>query len=191
MNPREEVTALLARWRDGEEQALHALMPLVYGDLRRLAQFHLRDEHAGHMIQATALVHDSYLRLVEQNAKDFKNRTHFFAVCSRVMRQVLVDHAREERALKRGGAGGTYNIEAALTVPVQPDVDILGIDESLTRLERLDSEKCRIVEMRFFGGLNSEEIADVLGIAAITVKRKWAIAKAWLYHDLKSQPRFT
>jgi RNA polymerase sigma factor (TIGR02999 family) len=181
----ENITGLLARWRNGEEQALQSLIPLVYGELRRLAQFHLRGERPSHTLQATALAHEAYLRLVAVHAKDYQNRAHFFAVCSRVMRQILVDHAREHRALKRGASSGHLSLDEALTIPVQPNVDILVIDSALHRLDRLDPEKCQIVEMRFFAGLTSDEIAEVLGVSAITVKRKWAIAKAWLYHDLK------
>jgi len=183
----DQITVLLARWRGGEPEALQSLIPLVYTELRRLAQFHLRGERPGHTLQATALANEAYLRLVAVHAKEYQNRAHFFAVCSRVMRQILVDHAREHRALKRNEGADALSLDEALTIPVQANVDILEIDEALDRLQRLDPEKCHIVEMRFFVGLNSEEIAEVLGVSAITVKRKWAIAKAWLYHDLKQQ----
>jgi len=179
------VTSLLGRWRAGDQGALDDLIPIVYGEMRRLAQFHLGAERPEHTWRATELVHEAYLRLAGQDDKTYQNRTHFFAVCSRVMRQVLVDHAREHRALKRGGDAAVVNLDEALTVPVQPDLDVLRVDEALTRFERIDPEKLRIVEMRFFAGLNVEEIADVLRVSPITVKRKWAVAKAWLYHDLK------
>jgi len=185
VEPDQSITSLLARWRAGDPEALQSLITLVYAQLRRLAQFHLRGERPDHTLQATALAHEAYLRMVGVHTKEYQNRAHFFAVCSRVMRQILVDHAREHRALKRGEGVEPFSLEAALTVPVQSNVDILEVDESLERLQRLDPEKCQIVEMRFFGGLNSDEIAEVLGVSVITVRRKWAIAKAWLYHDLK------
>jgi RNA polymerase sigma factor (TIGR02999 family) len=185
VEPPESVTILLDRWRSGEEQALQSLIPLVYGELRRLAQFHLQGERTEHTLQATALVHEAYIRLIAANSQEYQNRAHFFAVCSRAMRQVLVDHAREHRAIKRGAGAGPLSLDNVITIPAQQDLDVLEIDNALDRLEQLDPEKCRIVEMRFFGGLNGDEIAQVLGVSAITVKRKWAIAKAWLYHELR------
>ena len=173
------MTILLDRWRSGDEQALQSLIPLVYGEMRRLAQFHLQRERADHTLQATALVHEAYLRLIAADQNAYQNRPHFLAVCSRAMRQVLVDHAREYRALKRGAGAGPLSLDDVITIPAKEEIDVLEIDDALNRLDRLDAEKCRIVEMRFFGGLTSDEIAEVLGVSAITVKRKWAIAKAW------------
>jgi RNA polymerase sigma factor (TIGR02999 family) len=180
----ETIADLLARWRNGDEQAFKDLIPLVYGELRRLAQFHLQGERTENSLEATALVHELYLRLVAQHDKGLQNRAHFFAICSRLMRQVLVDHARERRALKRNSGAPPFSLDEALTIPCQPAFDILRIDEALDRLERMDPDKCKIVEMRVFAGLDASEIANVLGVSAVTVKRRWAIAKAWLYHEL-------
>jgi len=180
--------ALLAQWREGEADALERLMPLVYADLRKLARAHLRRERAGHSLQATALVHEAYLRLVNLDRLRVENRTHFIAVAARLMRQILVDHARRRRAGKRGAAVPVMSLDA-VTPGAEPTVggtslDLLALDRALDELASFDPQQCRIIEMRFFGGLTIEETAEALGFSSATVEREWACAKAWLYDRL-------
>jgi RNA polymerase sigma factor (TIGR02999 family) len=175
---------LIAQWRAGNSTALEALIPLLYAELHRLAHHYLRGEHPGHTLQSTALVNEAYLRLVGQVPGQIDNRAHFLGVAAHVMRQILVDHARVERAAKRDGG---YRIE--LDESMQPlqcavDVNMLALDEALNGLAQLDPDQCRIVEMRFFAGLSIEETAAAMGISTATVKREWAIARAWLSREL-------
>ena len=179
-----QATVLIAQWRAGNSTALEALIPLLYAELHRLAHHYLRGEHPGHTLQSTALVNEAYLRLVGQVPGQIDNRAHFLGVAAHVMRQILVDHARVERAAKRDGG---YRVELDESVhPLQPafDVDVLALDEALEGLAHLDPRQCRIVEMRFFGGLSVEEIAAAMGISTATVKREWAMARAWLSREL-------
>jgi RNA polymerase sigma factor (TIGR02999 family) len=177
------VSALLAKWRAGDEQALQALLPVVYKELRCLAHRYLRKERRDHTLQSTALVHEAYLRLVKQGAARFENRDHFFAICAQLMRQILVEYARAHRAAKRdAGRSITFNEEIA--VFKNTAVDLVALDDALTDLARLDPQQSRIVELRFFGGLSIDEAARVLGISPATVKRDWATARAWLYHEM-------
>jgi RNA polymerase sigma factor (TIGR02999 family) len=184
--PPDDVSALLAEWRGGDPVALDRLLPLVYADLRRVARAHLRREQAGHSLQATALVHETYLRLVNAGRLRLENRAHFLAIAARLMRQVLVDHARRRHAHKRGAAATMVSLESAGTAPeVQPtDVDVIALDIALHELASFDPQQCRVVELKFFAGLTIDEIADALEISAATVEREWVIAKAWLYHRL-------
>ena len=180
----QDVTGLLVSWRQGDAAAFDRLVPLVYDELRRVARSHLRREAPGHVLQTTALVHEVYLRLVEVDRLTLKSRTHFFAVAARLMRQILVDDARRKRADKRGGGVTMLSLnEVSPPVPT-PSVDVLALDEALETLSTFDVRQCRVVELRFFAGLNLEEAAEALGVSTATVEREWALAKAWLYRRL-------
>jgi RNA polymerase sigma factor (TIGR02999 family) len=177
------VSALLAKWQAGDEQALQTLLPVVYKELRRLAHRYLQKERRDHTLQSTALVHEAYLRLVKQGNARFENRNHFFAICAQLMRQILVEYARAHRAAKRdGGRSITFNEEIA--VFKNRAVDLVELDDALNDLAKLDPQQSRIVELRFFGGLSIDETARVLEISPATVKRDWATAKAWLYYQM-------
>jgi RNA polymerase sigma factor (TIGR02999 family) len=185
--PPPEVTRLLAAWRQGDEAALDELFPLVYDELRRIARRHLRHERAGHTLQTTALVHEAYLRLAGREEGAWESRAHFFAFAARVMRHLLVDHARRDLAVRHGGGALRVTLGEAAGVSAEPGgaaVDVLALDEALARLAALDERKCRLVELRYFGGLSAEETAAALGVSEITVKREWLKAKAWLYREL-------
>ncbi len=178
------MTRLLLEWSRGDRGALDALVPHVYAELRRQADRYLRGQRPGHTLQATALVHEAFLRLVDQTHVSFKDRAHFFAVASRAMRQILVDHARRRHAGKRGGDATRLVLEDG-TASVEPrGVDLMALDGALTRLEELDPAQARLVELRFFGGLTIEETAVVLGCSPATVKRSWSSARAWLFAEL-------
>jgi RNA polymerase sigma-70 factor, ECF subfamily len=179
-----EITTLLRRWSRGDQGALEQLMPLVYDELKRLAGYHLRVEGTSPSLSSTTIVHEAYLRLVGSAEPDLQDRHHFFAVASRVMRHILVDHARREMAAKRD-LRNNAPLEAALTIPVQPDLDLVVLDEALESLGRADANKLRVVELRFFGGLSVEETAEVMGISPATVKREWSVAKLWLYKQIR------
>ena len=178
------VSELLAKWQGGDEEALRALVPLVYNDLRRLAHHCLQQERHGHTLQSTALVHEVYLRLMKDGAANFENRAHFFAIAAQLMRQILVDYARARRANKRN-AGYKVTWDDAVTWVVKRGPDLIALDDALTELTRLDSQQGRIVELRFFGGLSIEETAYVLTISPSTVKREWRAARAWLHREMK------
>ncbi|HZP49411.1 MAG TPA: ECF-type sigma factor [Vicinamibacterales bacterium] len=182
------VTALLARWRRGDSDALERLIPLVYEELHALARHHLRHERADHTLQSTALVHEAYVRLVGHDPPALQNRSHFFGVAARLMREILVDHARAQRAAKRGGGALTLALDEALGVPNRTDVDLLLLDDALKELARLDERQSRIVELRYFTGLSIDETADVLGISAATVSREWTTARAWLHREIADRP---
>jgi RNA polymerase sigma factor (TIGR02999 family) len=182
------VTELLVRWRAGDQDALQALIPLVYMELRDIARNHLRRERVGHTLQSAALVHEAYLRLLDQRPFDTENRAHFLAVASRLMRQILVDQARSHAAVKRG-ASRRVELDVSLVAAETKTTDVVAIDDALTGLAKLDEQQGRIVEMRFFGGLGVEEIAEVLGVSASTVKRDWNVAKAWLTREMKKGSR--
>jgi RNA polymerase sigma factor (TIGR02999 family) len=179
-----QVTQLLSDWSRGDPKAREELMPLVYGELRRLAQSYLRRERGDHTLQATALVHEAYLRLVEQNDVQWNNRGHFFAITAQAMRRILVDHARGHQAAKRGGEGEKIPIEDAFALSNDRPDAFLALDESLRRLAEVDSRQEQIVELRVFAGMSVEEIAEVLKISTATVKRDWTMAKAWLSLEL-------
>jgi RNA polymerase sigma factor (TIGR02999 family) len=177
------VSGLLNKWRSGDQEALQALIPLVYQELRRIAQHHLRQERPDHTLQSTALVHEAYLRLMKQGPAEVENRGHFMAVASRLMRQILVDHARGHRAAKRGG-GLKLELKEDMGLQSAPNVDLVTLDNALNELARLDPQQSRIVELRFFGGLSIENTADVIGISRTAVKREWATARAWLRREV-------
>ena len=182
-----EITQLLVDWSNGRQEALAELLPVVYGELRRAAGRSLRRERSNHTLSGTALVNEVYLQLVDQTGVQFQNRAHFFGIAANLMRQILVQHARRHQTAKRGG--GQYLLaldEEALVLPGR-SVDLVALDEALSSLAERDARKSRIVELRFFGGLSTEETAQVLDISPRTVKREWRLAKAWLYHELTSR----
>jgi RNA polymerase sigma-70 factor (ECF subfamily) len=183
-SPSQSVHDLLARWNAGDQQALEALVPLVYNELHALAHHYLRGERSGHTLQTTALIHEAYLRLVEQGPFNTENRTHFVAVAATLMRQVLVDYARRYRAAKRG-ADCTVKLDDDIDPVKSQDIDVLALDDALTQLALRDAQQNRIVELRFFAGLTVEETSAVLGISAATVKRDWSMARAWLSRQMK------
>ena len=183
--PSGEVTRLLLAWNQGDQSAIERLMPLVYDELRRLAEKHFRRERVGHTLQPTAVVHEAYFRLVDQTRVTWKNRGHFFAVASQAMRRILVDYARARAADKRGGGEKRVTLGSAEASPESSgEVDLLALDEALTRLKVLDGAQAQIVELRFFGGLSIEETAEALETSASSVKREFRSAKAWLYREL-------
>lgn len=180
-----DVTALLENWNRGDGEALGALLPLVYAELRQLAARQLRAERDGHTLQPTALVHEAYLRLVDQRHTDWQHRAHFFGVAAAVMRRILVDHARRHLAFKRGAGLQPVPLSAALELAAPAAVSVLGLDEALDRLTGLDPGLGRIIELRAFGGLTVEEAATVLHVSTSTAKRQWRTAKAWLARELQ------
>lgn len=186
MAPRlKEVSGLLAEWSNGNSAARDELMPLVYDQLRRLAQKHMGREDNGHSLQATALVNEAYLRLVDQRKVRWENRAHFFALASRMMRRILVDYARKRRFAKRGGGARKVSLEDAMIVSKERAEDVVALDEALTRFAVIDPRKAHVVELRFFAGLTNEEIAEVLKVSPVTVRRDWNSAKAWLYRAIR------
>lgn len=183
---RENITRLLQEWSDGRREALDALIPLVYDELRRQARHYLRRESGDHTLQTTALVNEAYLRLIEQNRVQWQNRAHFFGIAANMMRRILVDYARERHRVKRGGGAENLPLEEAFYIAAieESDVDLLSLDQALNELSEMDEQQARIVELRFFSGLSIAETAEILGISPATVKRDWNMAKAWLHHQL-------
>lgn len=180
----QNVTKLLVQWSKGDQRALAALVPLVYEELRRVARFYLRQEKQNHTLSSTALVHEAYLKLVNQKDVNWQNRAHFFGVASQMMRRILVDHARHHAYAKRGGGALTLALEEAIATPRRREIDLVALDDALDSLAKLDERQSRMVELRFFGGLSIEETSEVLGISAPTVKREWASARAWLFREI-------
>jgi len=178
------LTELLLAWQGGDKAALDQLIPVVYEELRRQARRHLRREDAGHTLQTTALIHEAYLRLVDQKNVQWQNRAQFFGIAAHLMRRILVDHARTKHRAKRGGSNVRISLTKAVALAKNPDLDLIEIDEALDRLAQIDEQQSRIVELRFFSGLNVEETAAALGISAATVKRDWSVAKAWLHREI-------
>src|SRR5436190_24169220 len=178
------VTELLTRWSDGDDAALAELTPLVYEELRRLAHRQMGGERPDHTLQTTALVNEAYLRLAGESNPRWQNRAHFFAVAARAMRRILVSYARSQRSQKRGGGAFKIELDEAAILSPEQSQEIVDLHEALERLETLDSRKAQVVELKFFGGLNYEEIAEVLKIARMTVRRDWEFAKLWLYTEL-------
>jgi RNA polymerase sigma factor (TIGR02999 family) len=179
-----DVTQILQEVSGGDKDAPARLMPLVYDELRRLADYYLRQERPDHTLQPTALVHEAYLKLVDQTRVDWQNRAHFFGVAAQLMRRILVDHARRHRASKRGGLQQKMALDEAVDYSQPRDVDLLALDEALNALAQLDERQSRIVELRFFGGLTIEETAEALGVSPATVKVDWSMAKAWLRREI-------
>ena len=183
MSATHNVTELLVQWANGDEHALNQLTPIVYKELRKLAAAYLRKEQQGHTLEPTALVHEAYLRLVDQKKPDFKNRSHFFGVAARLMRQILVDHARKRHAAKR--AAVSVPLDFAVSFGKEQSTDLLALDRGLNALERFDPRKCKTVELRYFVGLSMEEIAQALKVSEITVRRDLRVAEAWLQHEIE------
>ena len=182
------INRLLADWGQGNEEARDALIPVVYGELRRLARRHLWRERPDHTLQSAALVNEAYLRLVRQDVPQWQNRAHFFGVAAQLMRHILVDHARNRMAAKRGGSAPRLVLDPELAPAQNPEIDIVALDDALGRLSTLDPQQGRLIELRFFGGLSIEETAVVLGVSPATVKREWATARAWMRRELKADP---
>jgi RNA polymerase sigma factor (TIGR02999 family) len=177
------VTGLLRAWSQGDQKALEELMPLVYGELHRVASGYLRQERSGHTLQTTALIHEAYFRLIGQNV-NWQNRAHFLGVAAQAMRRVLVDYGRGQKAAKRGGPDLQIGIEDAEAVEQPRALDIIALDRALERLSAFDERQARIVELRYFGGLTIQETAQTLGVSPATVKDDWSLAKAWLYREM-------
>lgn len=187
MSQPSDVTELLAAWGGGNELVEEQLFPLVYAELRKLARSHLRRERADHTLQPTALVNEAYLRLVDQSSVEWQGRAHFFGIASRMMRRILVDHARARHAARRGGGVPDLTFEDELNPGKSIDVDLVELDDALEALAELDPEGSRIIELRYFGGLTIPETAEVLGTSASTVKREWSAARAWLFRELSRE----
>ncbi len=181
-----DITELLQDWSAGQREALDAIVPLVYDELRRQAHHYLRRERREHTLQTTALVNEAYLKLVEQNRVVWQNRAHFFGIAANLMRRILVDHAKTKHRVKRGGSTENLPLEEAFYVAAAEDneVDLLSLDKALNELAEIDEQQARIVELRYFSGLSIAETAEVMRISAATVKRDWQMAKAWLHHEL-------
>jgi RNA polymerase sigma factor (TIGR02999 family) len=185
MVDRTGVTALLLAWSDGDDAARSRFIDAVYDELRRLARGHLRRERQNHSLAPTALVHEAYCKLIDQRHTRWENRAQFFAIAARIMRRILVDHARTRGAAKRG-AGATVRLDDVSVAAAGGDVDVLALDVALEKLARIDERQCRLVELRFFAGLTVEETAAALDVAPVTVKRDWALARAWLFRELQA-----
>lgn len=181
-----DVTELLCRWSAGDEQAPEQLMPLVYQELRGLARQYLQRERGDHTLQPTALVHEAYLRMVDQSRVQWQNRAQFFGVAAQLMRRILVDHARSHVAAKRGGRAEHISLDDTQISPETRAAELLDLDEALIELALLDIRKSRMVELRFFGGLSIDETAEAMGVNAATVRRDWTVAKTWLYHRIRN-----
>jgi RNA polymerase sigma factor (TIGR02999 family) len=184
--PPGEITRLLLAWRQGDQGALERLIPLVYEELHRMAERYLRRERPGHTLQPTAIVNEAYLRLLGRQSSDWQNRAHFFAVAAQSMRRILVEHARQRDAKKRGGQGSRYLLDTVVMTEPRA-VDLIAVDDALVKLAELDAEQARVVELRFFGGLTEEETAEVLDVSSRTVKRKWVAAKTFLFRELSKR----
>jgi len=182
----EEITRLLHGWQAGDRKSLDVLLPIIYKELQRLAHFQLRHERPDHTLQSAALVNEAYLRLVGMNAPQWEGRTHFFGVAAQLMRQILVDHARRRRAVKRGAGADALSLDDTILLSQgqDKDIDVIALDEALKTLAQIDPRKAQVVELRFFGGLNFEETAEILKVSAITAQRDWSTARAWLHREM-------
>jgi RNA polymerase sigma factor (TIGR02999 family) len=180
----QNITELLVGYGRGDKEALDQLMPIVYEELRRQAARYLRREQAGHTLQTTALIHEAYVRLVDQRNVQWQNRAHFFGVAAQMMRRILVDHARTKKRVKRGGSDIRVSLAGANVAVKGQDLDVVALDEALNHLAQIDEQQSRVVELRYFSGLTVEETAEVMGISKATVKRDWSVARAWLYREL-------
>jgi RNA polymerase sigma factor (TIGR02999 family) len=186
-SPQQQVTQLLRQWCDGDPHALEKLIPLVQPELQRLAQHYMSRERPGHTLQTTALLDDAYLQLADKSRQQWENRAHFFAVAAQIMRRIMVDHARQRHALKRGGGAIRVTLDECAAVTQTRAAELLALDEALEKLARFDQRKAKVVEMRYFGGLTMEEIANVLKIHVNTVMRDWTAARAWLFAALSGE----
>ncbi len=183
-----DVTQWLQQWRNGDQSALERLMPAVYQELYKLAHAYLNRERSGHTLQPTALIHEAYLRLVAQNIEQWQNRAHFYGVAARLMRQILVEHARSHSAGKRGGGAANLALDEALDYSKEQAAELVALDDALTALAAFDGRKCRVIELRYFGGLSVEETAEALGVSVPTVVRDQRLAQAWLHRELSHEP---
>jgi RNA polymerase sigma-70 factor, ECF subfamily len=187
MSSAHDITLLLSDLSRGDPQAASKLIPVVYEELRRLAASYMRRERPNHTLQATALVHEAYVKLLQQRSVDWQGRAHFFGIAAQLMRRILIDHARGQLRQKRGGEHQKISLDEALVFSEQQSAEMLAVDESLQRLEKVDPRQARVVELRFFGGMSVEETAEVLKVSAKTIKRDWSVARAWLYADIKKR----
>jgi RNA polymerase sigma-70 factor (ECF subfamily) len=178
------VTRLLREWSDGDDAALKELMPLVHDELRRLAHLHMRRERPNHTLQTTAVVNEAYLRLVDQQGADWRSRAHFFAASAQAMRRILVDYARHKHSRKRGGEARSVTLDEAALVSPERSAELVALDQALEGLRKIHPRRCRVVELRYFGGLNNREMSEVIGVSEVTVERDWRFARAWLYREL-------
>jgi len=182
-----QVTELLVRWRSGDQDALDALMPIVYRELRQLAQHYLRQERSDHTLQSTALVHEAYMRLAGQKPPEWQNRAHFFGIAAHLMRQILVEHARGRSAAKRGSGATRITLDESVVSAEPQSIDVIVLDKALEELTKLDAQQGRIVELRYFAGLSIEDTSEALGISPATVKRDWTTARAWLFRAMTGE----
>ena len=182
----QDITRLLLAWGAGDQAALDELMPLVYSELRKLARGYMRNQPADHTLQTTALVNEAYLRLIDSSRVNWQNRTHFFAISAQLMRRILVDFARRRSSLKRGGEVQKIELDEALVMPLEPKTDLVALDEALKILAEMNPRQSQVVELRYFGGLSEEEIADHLAVSVRTVRRDWSVARAWLFRKIKN-----
>ena len=185
--PPHEVTELLVAWSEGDRAALDQLTPLVYEELHRLARNHMSRERQGHTLQTSALVNEAYLRLIDQKNVRWQNRAQFFSIASRLMRRILIDHARSHQYAKRGGGTRRVSLDEAAVVAEEQATELVALDDALKSLAALDPRKCQVVELRFFGGMSVEESAEVLGVSVVTVMRDWSTAKAWLQRAMEKE----
>ena len=186
MNADADITALLVDWNNGDRSAMERLMPLVERELHRLAHAYMRREDPDHMLQTTALINETYLRLVDQRKVQWQNRAHFFGIAAQIMRRILLNYARDQNRQKRGGKAIHVSLSEALIMPAEKDREIIALNDALNRLEEVDERKAKVVELRFFGGLTIEEVAEVLKVSTVTVLRDWAFAKAWLSREMQN-----
>jgi RNA polymerase sigma factor (TIGR02999 family) len=182
----QDITQLLVAWGAGDEAALDELMPLVYGELRKLARNYMRRQPADHTLQTTALVNEAYLRLIDSSRVNWQNRTHFFAISAQLMRRILVDFARARGSLKRGGEVQKVELDETLVIPLEQKTDLVALDEALKALAEMNARQSQVVELRYFGGLSEEEIAKHLDVSVRTVRRDWSVARAWLFRRMKA-----
>jgi|SRR5687767_3827570 len=178
------ITQMLLDWSGGDKAALERMMPIVYGELHRLAHRYMNRENRGHTLQTSALVNEAYLRLIDQRSVEWHNRAHFFAIAAQMMRRILVDHARSHKYAKRGAGAVHVSLENAAMISNEPTAEVVALDEALRKLESIDPQQARVVEVRFFGGLTIKETAEALGISVDMVKREWSTAKAWLHREM-------
>jgi RNA polymerase sigma factor (TIGR02999 family) len=186
--PSSDVTALLRKWTEGDKSAINQLTPLIYGELRRLAHRHLRRERGDHTLQSTALVHEAWLRLVDQKQAKWQDRAHFFAVSGQMMRRILVDHARAQQRDKRGGGAQVLALDEGIDLPQKRSLELIALDDALHDLARLDARQSQVIELRFFAGLSIDETAEALGISKATANRDWITGRAWLLRELDRRP---
>ena len=183
--PSNHVSLLLTRWKEGDEQALNDLIPILYREMRRLAHYHLKLERPDHTLQSTELLHEAYIRLIGSERAEVQNRAHFFGIASRLMRQILVDYARSRKAAKRDG-GQRVSLSVVKEIPIVGNADLLALDRALNELAGIDERQARIVELKFFGGLSSSAAASVLAVSRATVDREWAVARVWLHRQIRT-----